>query len=72
MKSPRSNGGKQYSNKHRNARETIGLDEVVAIGYGVVKRKDLTSFVTKIKSEELNKVISTDIFILLLKAKPLE
>ncbi|WP_205461709.1 TonB-dependent receptor [Mangrovibacterium lignilyticum] len=33
--------------------ETIGLEEVVAIGYGVVKKKDLTGAVSSVKSEEL-------------------
>ena len=33
--------------------ETIGLEEVVAIGYGVVKKKDLTGAVSSIKTDEL-------------------
>src|SRR5690554_285384 len=33
--------------------ESIGLDEVVAVGYGTVKKQDLTGSVTKIKSESL-------------------
>jgi TonB-linked SusC/RagA family outer membrane protein len=33
--------------------ETIGLDEVVAVGYGTVKKQDLTGSVSKIKSEAL-------------------
>ncbi|WP_321285882.1 TonB-dependent receptor [uncultured Sunxiuqinia sp.] len=33
--------------------ETIGLEEVVAIGYGVVKKKDLTGAVSSVKTEEL-------------------
>src|SRR5665647_598641 len=33
--------------------ETIGLDEVVAIGYGTVKRSDLTGAVSSVKSETL-------------------
>ncbi len=33
--------------------EVIGLDEVVAIGYGVVKKQDLTGSVSSIKSEAL-------------------
>lgn len=33
--------------------ETIGLEEVVAIGYGVVKKKDLTGAVASVKGEEL-------------------
>lgn len=34
--------------------ETIGLDEVVAIGYGTVKKQDLTGSVTTIKNEALS------------------
>ena len=33
--------------------ETIGLDEVVAIGYGTVKKQNLTGSVAKIKNEAL-------------------
>ncbi len=33
--------------------ETIGLDEVVAIGYGTVKKSDLTGSVTQVSSEKL-------------------
>ena len=33
--------------------ESIGLDEVVAIGYGVVKKSDLTGAVGSVKSEDL-------------------
>ncbi|HKJ41815.1 MAG TPA: TonB-dependent receptor, partial [Sunxiuqinia sp.] len=33
--------------------ETIGLNEVVAIGYGVVKKRDLTGAVSSVKTEEL-------------------
>lgn len=39
---------------------TVGLEEVVAIGYGSVKRKDLTSSITTIQSEELNKGVIRD------------
>ncbi len=35
--------------------ETIGLDEVVAIGYGSAKKKDLTSSISTISAEEMNK-----------------
>ena len=35
--------------------ETIGLDEVVAIGYGISKKKDLTGSVVSVKAEELMK-----------------
>ena len=33
--------------------ETIGLDEVVAIGYGTVKKSDLTGAITQVKKENL-------------------
>ncbi len=33
--------------------QTIGLDEVVAIGYGTVKKRDLTGAVSSVKTEEL-------------------
>jgi TonB-linked SusC/RagA family outer membrane protein len=34
--------------------ETIGLEEVVAIGYGVQKKSDVTGAVTSVSSEEIN------------------
>lgn len=36
--------------------ETIGLEEVVAIGYGTVKKSDLTGSVSSIKNEDLRKL----------------
>ncbi len=36
--------------------ETIGLEEVVAIGYGTVKKSDLTGSVSSIKSADLNSI----------------
>ncbi len=33
--------------------ETIGLDEVVAVGYGTMKKSDLTGSVSSVKTEEL-------------------
>ncbi len=36
--------------------ETIGLEEVIAIGYGTVKKSDLTGSVSSIKTEDLQKV----------------
>ena len=36
--------------------ETVGLDEVVAIGYAVVKKSDLTGSVTQVNSKELTKL----------------
>lgn len=40
---------------------TEALDEVVVIGYGTTTRRDLTSAVSSIKSDALNKVVSSDI-----------
>ena len=36
--------------------ETIGLDEVVAVGYGVQKKSDITGAVSSVTSEELTKM----------------
>ena len=36
------------------AEESIGLEEVVAIGYGTSKKKDLTSSITTVNSKEFN------------------
>ena len=35
--------------------ETIGLDEVVAIGYGTVKKRDLTGAVASVKADDIAK-----------------
>lgn len=36
--------------------ETIGLEEVVAIGYGTVKKKDITGSVASVKGEDLQAI----------------
>lgn len=36
--------------------ETIGIDEVVAIGYGTMKKSDLTGAITQVKADELSTV----------------
>ncbi|MEG1402184.1 TonB-dependent receptor [Bacteroides sp.] len=41
--------------------DAVMLDEVVAIGYGTSKRKDLTGSVVSVKSDELLKVPTSDI-----------
>jgi TonB-dependent starch-binding outer membrane protein SusC len=41
--------------------ETIGIEEVVAIGYGTVKKGDVTSSVASVKSESLNKGAIKDV-----------
>lgn len=35
--------------------ETIDLDEVVAIGYGVVKKRDLTGAVSSVKADDISR-----------------
>ncbi|GAF02166.1 SusC/RagA family TonB-linked outer membrane protein [Saccharicrinis fermentans] len=43
------------------APELIGLDEVVAIGYGSVKKKELTGAVAQIPSESIEKIVTSDL-----------
>jgi TonB-linked SusC/RagA family outer membrane protein len=45
--------------------DVIGLEEVVAIGYGTVKKKDLTGAVTQIDAEKMEKEATTNITSLL-------
>ncbi len=45
--------GTQTSVNVEMADETIGLEEVVAIGYGTVKKSDLTGSVASVKAEDL-------------------
>ena len=40
--------------------ELEGLDEVVVVGYGTQKKSDVTGAISTVKSEELNKVVSTN------------
>lgn len=39
--------------------ETIGLEEVVAIGYGVQKKSDITGAVASVTSEDLSKIVTS-------------
>lgn len=39
----------------------IGLEEVIVIGYGTAKKKEITGAVAQIKSEELQRVNSSDV-----------
>lgn len=41
--------------------ETIGIDEVVAIGYGTVKKSDLTGSVTSLRRDDMNKGVTPTI-----------
>ena len=47
-------GGKSVVNV-RLEDETIGLEEVVAVGYGTVRKSDLTGSVTRVGAEDLQK-----------------
>jgi iron complex outermembrane receptor protein len=39
--------------------ETIGLEEVIAIGYGVTRKSDLTGASSRLTTEEMNKAVAT-------------
>ncbi|WP_222844092.1 SusC/RagA family TonB-linked outer membrane protein [Saccharicrinis aurantiacus] len=41
--------------------ESIGLEEVVAIGYGTQKKKELTGAVVQVKSDEITKIATADL-----------
>ena len=41
--------------------ETIGIEEVVAIGYGIMKKSDLTGSISQVKSEDVVSVPTTNI-----------
>ncbi|WP_158027227.1 SusC/RagA family TonB-linked outer membrane protein [Labilibacter marinus] len=51
--------GKKIDVKMEN--DFIGLDEVVAIGYGVQKKKEVTGAVTQVKSEQISKHVTPDL-----------
>ena len=50
--------------------DMIGLEEVVAIGYGTVKKKDLTGAVSQINAEKLEKEATSNITSMLRGAMP--
>jgi TonB-linked SusC/RagA family outer membrane protein len=41
--------------------ETIGIDEVVAIGYGTQKKVNMTGAITAVKMDELSKISTTNV-----------
>lgn len=43
------------------AEETVGIEEVVAVGYGRSSRKNLSSAVTSVKSDDLNRGAISDV-----------
>ena len=40
--------------------ENTNLNEVVVVGYGTMRRKDVTSSITTVKAEDLNRGVFTD------------
>lgn len=50
--------------------ETIGLDEVVAIGYGVAKKSDLTGAITQVKADDMRKFTPSNVSDLLRTTVP--
>jgi len=50
--------------------DVIGLEEVVAIGYGVAKKSDLTGAITQVKTEELRKFTPSNVSDLLRTSVP--
>ncbi|MEN8116399.1 MAG: SusC/RagA family TonB-linked outer membrane protein [Bacteroidota bacterium] len=50
--------------------DAIGLDEVVAIGYGTARKKDLTGSIVNVKAEELEKYAPANVQELLRSAVP--
>lgn len=50
--------------------DAIGLDEVVAIGYGTARKKDLTGAIVNVKAEELEKYAPSNVQELLRSAVP--
>ncbi len=41
--------------------EAIGIEEVVAVGYGTVKKKDLTGAVVSVKQGDIGNVVTSDV-----------
>ncbi|MGQ1784753.1 SusC/RagA family TonB-linked outer membrane protein [Saccharicrinis sp. GN24d3] len=40
--------------------DVVSLDEIVAVGYGVQKKKEITGAVARIKTDEMTRVVSSD------------
>lgn len=41
--------------------ETIGIEEVVAVGYGTTSKKNLTTSISKVKTDEVSKVATSNV-----------
>lgn len=50
--------------------ETIGIDEVVAIGYGVAKKSDLTGAITQVKADQMKNYLPSNVSDLLRTSIP--
>ncbi len=61
MKTKEINIGNQTTINLILDQDVIGLDEVIAVGYGTVKKSDLTGSVERIKSEDLEKKSITNL-----------
>ncbi|MFV0505807.1 MAG: SusC/RagA family TonB-linked outer membrane protein, partial [Bacteroidales bacterium] len=60
MKTVEQAVGNQKSLKITLQNESLGLEEVVAIGYGTMKKSDLTGAVTQVKSDDLRTVAASN------------
>jgi len=40
--------------------DVVALDEVIAVGYGVQKKKELTGAISQVKSEEMTRIVASD------------
>ncbi|NOY97162.1 MAG: SusC/RagA family TonB-linked outer membrane protein [Chlorobi bacterium] len=62
--------GDQQTINVQMEQDVIGLDEVVAIGYGVAKKSDLTGAITQVKTAELEKFTPSNVSDLLRTTVP--
>jgi TonB-dependent starch-binding outer membrane protein SusC len=53
--------GNQNAININMAEETIGIDEVVAIGYGVARKSDLTGAITQVKADDMKKYTPSNV-----------
>jgi len=70
MKTQEVEIGSQTTISVKMEADVIGLEEVVAIGYGTVKKKDLTGAVTQIDAEKLQKEATSNMTTMLRGATP--
>ncbi len=70
MKSQEVETGSQTRIDVKLQADVIGLEEVVAIGYGVAKKSDLTGAITQVKADELQKFTPTNVSDLLRTTVP--